>query len=786
MANLQLEIFQEFERLLPAKWFAPLREGEGPLYPFVWGVCGALADLRASLMAVQQQVLPQQAEGFWLSLHMLGIGLQRTSAETDPQALQRYKFEFQSTRNTRAGLLRYIEAISGLSGGAVRLETDFEAGRYGYVRLVIDSLGTDYQSVGWDWPRRVLAVHIANGLQPAVDVSLRNLIAAPLPPWRFETPFPMGPGQLGPLYDRPALTNELRLIDLSRNHIAWLTPQEWSLLPLGRIFADTHSAGQPGAQFAYLVDPIDDTPAGSPGGRFMEVNYLPPQLLAGEIEFGARAFGVDGFKFDDLFPRDGNQQITEEVTTEIRIYGSDPSLTTQFPGQAEGFPVFRLESGSYTLPPASDWVLVAETFAVGPHRNIPREWVVPGDRFGHLRPFPHNQQWSTTTETVTRQIPDSTQVEFWEPQAPTVSTLEAWRMRGNYWVPTEFLEPVGHTLPLATDYELSELQPEGDRPRFNFDEGTPKVCYFLPDTRTTKFIEPAGHITSTAAGDFIDPAGLTYLEPAAYRFNQRTQQLPNRYFQFGSYSFPSTADPSQTYEVSTPVAPVHGYIPNVRAPFTRQLIVEWFEVQATLEEPQTPDSLQLMGRGPWTLRLGAGNPGWGMTPPAGISPLQNEFAALDPSSIWWTDEAGVLKDSKPYIDVDGVAYLAVEFLLPKGVQRVLRELELRIGYPQPDPGGADFEVTYSLPEAEAWGEPTAHREPDGHLSEQALNLQLPVLEIVHYRRVALTINADVNFGIVFRIATKLRDPQISNLPAFRTGQSRSGEVLRDRDYVYVL
>lgn len=717
MSNPQLELFLEFERLLPPKWFKQLRQSEGPLYPLIWGLCGALADLRASIEAVRQQAIPESSDGFWLSLHLLGLGIRRTT-ETDEQAHDRYRLEFEPTRNTRAGLRRYIEALSGLPEGAIAIETDFAARRYGSVRIVLTEATTSYRDVGWTWVARLLGEHIANGLQPAIDVELQDFSAAPLPPWQFDHPFPLGANQLGPLWARPAFADPLRLLEISRNQFAFLCAEQWELLTLDRIFRDTHASGQPGSRFAYLTEPC--------GSRCYEIDYQPVALDVEEIQYGARPFLVDGFRFDDVFPRDGDQTVTETVEIDIQIYGLSPEDSNLFPGKAAGFPIF-LNPSRHTLPTASQWQIlaIAEEFT---HESIPQDWEQGAYLFGQSKRFPYNERFESGQETVTRRIPDYTAVSFWAEGGATVDLVETWRKRGNYWEINQYSEG-DHSLPIASDWDL--LAAPNVFEFHSFRETPPRVADF-------------------------------------YGFEQ--------------FSFVAAADTPVFVEERSSAESVISYIPNVREDFTRKQIIEWLEVVATLEEQQTPDSLLQMGQGPWTLRLGSGNPGWGAPPPAGISPLQNEFAKLDPAGQWWTDAAKEARSTRPVIDVNGIAYLCLEFLLPRGEARLLREIELRIGYEQPK---FEYYDGWSIPNASEWVIPAELSTGDFN-NTGALNLLQPVLDIVHYRRLALTINDDVNWGIVFLIATRLRDVQTQELPAFRTGQSRTGQPLRDRDYIYVI
>lgn len=211
----QLELFQEFERHLPAKWFKRLRNQEGPLFPLAWGLCGALAGVRESIEAAQQQAIALESEGFWLSLHLLGLGLARRAGETDTQARARYRFEFSQTRNTRQGMLTAIAVHSGLEPPAVRLETNFNAGAYGEVTLVIET-AQRWGAIPWWWLGPFFREWVANGLQAKASLDTEGLSTAAFPPWDFYTRFPTEAEWLRPFWERPAFISDLRLIDFTR------------------------------------------------------------------------------------------------------------------------------------------------------------------------------------------------------------------------------------------------------------------------------------------------------------------------------------------------------------------------------------------------------------------------------------------------------------------------------------------------------------------------------------------------------------------------------------------
>lgn len=138
--------------------------------------------------------------------------------------------------------------------------------------------------------------------------------------------------------------------------------------------------------------------------------------------------------------------------------------------------------------------------------------------------------------------------------------------------------------------------------------------------------------------------------------------------------------------------------------FTRFQVVSFFPVSPSNPDPEfTSPNLDLMKSGPWELALTEGDPRWGNFPPQGSTLTGAVFATLTPASIWWTDSSGDARSFTPLWD--GVAvYLAIEFLLPKGGDRTIREAELTV---------------------------------DG--------------DRVNYRRFGLSIDSRINTGFVFRV-----------------------------------
>lgn len=211
----QLELYQEFERNLPQTWFKRLRNQDGPLYPLVWGLCGALAGVQEAIESAIEQSIPASSEGFWLSLHLLGLGLVRRSSESNEQALQRYQFEFTPTRNTREGLLRALVAYSGLEPPEIRLETNFAKGLLGELTLVIETQES-WATIDWWWLRPYLEEWVANGLARRTNINTQGLETIGFRPWDFYTRFPTGPDLLKPFWERPAFLSELRIFEFER------------------------------------------------------------------------------------------------------------------------------------------------------------------------------------------------------------------------------------------------------------------------------------------------------------------------------------------------------------------------------------------------------------------------------------------------------------------------------------------------------------------------------------------------------------------------------------------
>lgn len=211
----QQELAQELERHLPGTWFKQLHRQEGPLYPILWAIAGSLAGAREAIESARAQAIPQLSEGFWLSLHLLSLGLTRRSAETDTQARTRYRFEFSPTRNTREGLTLALTTYSGLSASQIRLETNFAEGAYGELLLAVDTPAS-WTTIQWWWLENLFTQWIANGINSKASLKTTGLETLALPPWDFYTRFPTSSEWLAPFWERPAFINELRLLQTFR------------------------------------------------------------------------------------------------------------------------------------------------------------------------------------------------------------------------------------------------------------------------------------------------------------------------------------------------------------------------------------------------------------------------------------------------------------------------------------------------------------------------------------------------------------------------------------------
>jgi hypothetical protein len=112
--------------------------------------------------------------------------------------------------------------------------------------------------------------------------------------------------------------------------------------------------------------------------------------------------------------------------------------------------------------------------------------------------------------------------------------------------------------------------------------------------------------------------------------------------------------------------------------FTRYKVTEFFETTLPATGPEfTSPRLRAMCEGAWQLALTEGDDRWGNTPPQGSILTGEIFALLNPESVWWTDSTGEDRAIAPLWDGEAI-YFGVEFILPKGSDRIIREVELRL------------------------------------------------------------------------------------------------------------
>lgn len=293
----QEDAYSGLLRHLPNQWFHELTAREGALYPLLWGLAGALAQLRVSYEEAQKAAIPMESSGPWLSLHLKSIGLDRTIHETDEQAKDRYQWEFKQTRNTRSGLLKTIEHRTGLEAPAIRLEGDRSIGKYGQFRIVIDDRNHPWNEVDLDFVGELIRRYVANGIIPGLQARLQCLLASPLPPWQFYHQFPTSWTTQGPIWERPAFATTLRL-DVSQNVFAQVSDQEWreNRDRLRKFHHGSLAGGAPGAFFLYLADE-EKCP-------YLLCEYeIPLSSNTPEQAFPDRIWFPDGFQFHYNFPR---------------------------------------------------------------------------------------------------------------------------------------------------------------------------------------------------------------------------------------------------------------------------------------------------------------------------------------------------------------------------------------------------------------------------------------------------------------------------------------------------
>lgn len=141
--------------------------------------------------------------------------------------------------------------------------------------------------------------------------------------------------------------------------------------------------------------------------------------------------------------------------------------------------------------------------------------------------------------------------------------------------------------------------------------------------------------------------------------------------------------------------------------FTRWQVTGFVEGAATTT-PITSPGLELARTGPWTLAITEGLPEWENYPPAGTTLVGTLISgAAIRGRSWWVDRDGNAQDQPVWDAVANQFHMAVEFILPKSTFRTVREMELRLNGVR-----------------------------------------------VQYRRVAVPINEQTNFGALFLVAVR--------------------------------
>jgi hypothetical protein len=295
----QSEAYQQIVRSLPGKWFHQLESGTSPLYPLLQGLARSLAYARIAYERALEASIVKTAGGPWLSLHMQGIGLQRRSGETDIQARTRYEWEFKPTRNTRAGQLAALSHYLGLAPPEVKLEGDRALNRLGEFRIVINSSTKTWTEVDFGFVGEFIRRYVTNGVVPSLQINLANpqsggLTLFNLKPWRFSDQFPMSWNVMGPLWERRAFINGLRL-RFAHVLIVQLSDADWRANRDRLATAYQQTLGDaPGARFYYL-SAVGSAP-------YLLADYAL-QLSSTDINqtFPRQPFRADGWRFSTQF-----------------------------------------------------------------------------------------------------------------------------------------------------------------------------------------------------------------------------------------------------------------------------------------------------------------------------------------------------------------------------------------------------------------------------------------------------------------------------------------------------
>lgn len=714
------QAYEELIAHLPFKWFKETRLTQaGPFHGLLMGLATAIASARGSIEAAREQAIPTTSSDVWLSLHLLGIGLERGADESDERALQRYQFEFSHTRNTREGLLRVLEFYSGLTSPQVRLETDFALNRFGALRAVLDAPEIDWESVSFDWLDRLRSHHIANGIQVSVDIELRCLRSIPFLAVDFLTPFPMGWPQLGPLYECPSFIDDKRLA-VSRNQVAFISPSTWNeqAVRLSEIFNQVRTDGNPGAQYLYLKEGCEE---GSECSPYICIDYLPETVSAETLQNSDRPFEIAGFDFYDTFPRCGAQTIIREQEVTIEIQGQEPTET--FPASPQREDV--------TPDPnvLTDHVLIPEANSIttgvpgGKFSSVQ----IAANTFGRLDQFPYCAETITLPANEEIEIPDTLTLSYQE-TGETIEggTEEYWRVKGNY-----------HTI-------------------------------YYPETADVSLPNPADIS--------LDPNPSA----VAITFAENPPQIAD-FYEFEGYWFAYCVDEPRQFELPDTVTLGEvSYIPNVRAGFTRGEIVEFLEVISQEISTAEQSALDILAAGPWELTLGAGDIRWGETSPPGPPPAIAPIRTASPSSIWWINPIDNSKSAQPVVGLDKTALLAIEFLFETSQAEQIRELELSIGHPSPAPT-PDLTATEVTEEVDVTPE-TAVSLGASTDEGEIQKLPVLDIADYRRMNINVAGNFGVIYKVQTKFSAD-EPISTTTLEAFRTGRSETGDPLRDQDYV---
>lgn len=112
--------------------------------------------------------------------------------------------------------------------------------------------------------------------------------------------------------------------------------------------------------------------------------------------------------------------------------------------------------------------------------------------------------------------------------------------------------------------------------------------------------------------------------------------------------------------------------------FTRWQVVDFVEGSGATTPIVSP-GLELARTGPWDLVITEGLPEWGAYPPVGTTLVGTPIGGGPiRGRWWWVDLDGNPQDQPVWDAAAGQFNMAVEFILPRGVDRTVRELELRL------------------------------------------------------------------------------------------------------------